>query len=173
MAENLPLAFNLLDKSSVQTCLNPLCFHASSTNPACIQCKMLSSATTTSTSSRKQAKCVCKSHSKSDAIGADAKTSTDQKKLNPTSNPTTTTTTNLNHTLTSLLKQNDTQTTANSYNVVSTRFDDPFHRRPCYFSHAKPAKSRRRVDNLNLAMSKTIQFKNSAGSINKDQVKVF
>lgn len=166
MAENLPLAFNLLDKSSVQTCLNPLCFHSSSANPACIQCKMLPSTTTiattsTSTSSRKQPKCVCKSHSKSDAV--DSK-STDQKKLNPTSNPT-----NLNHTLTSLLKQNDTQT-ASAYNVVSTRFDDPFHRRPCYFSHAKPAKSRKRVENLNLAMSKTIQFKNSAGSINKDQV---
>lgn len=179
LAENLPLAFDLLDKSSVQTCPHPLCFHASVSNPACVQCKMIPAGST----GRKQSKCVCKTqsagvknepsvvgqHQHQQVASINPKNAADlllaQKK--PSNSITNSA---LNPTLTSLLKQSDSQASS-SYNVISTRFDEPFHRRACYFNHTRPAKSKMRASaNLNLVMSKTIQFKNNASSFNKEQV---
>lgn len=177
-SENLPLAFDLLDRASLQTCSNSLCYHTLS-NRTCVQCKMSKSCT--------NSRCHCRTLQNQLSLSAKCEPKSidlqQQKKLSLSSNAAS------NPTLASLLKQSNNvgdtilfQSTsaaaaaANSYNVLSTRFDEPFHRRSCYFRHTKQSASyRSKWKDLNLGIKKTIQFKNTTTTTalnNKDQVYV-
>lgn len=177
-SENLPLAFDLLDRASLQTCSNSLCYHTLS-NRTCVQCKMSKSCT--------NSRCHCRTLQNQLSLSAKCEPKSvdlqqQQKKLSLSSNAAS------NPTLASLLKQSNNvgdtilfQSTSaaasNSYNVLSTRFDEPFHRRSCYFRHTKQSASyRSKWKDLNLGIKKTIQFKNTTTTTalnNKDQVYIY
>jgi hypothetical protein len=177
MAENLPLAFDILDKTSIQTCPNPMCSHSYSSS-VCIQCTILNNnGTNRKPTYPNFSKCNCKTLSaigdhllqqqqpttSSSALGIgnkigdlnnSQKRPLAQKDLGAS----------LNSTITAMMNQKSSElngvgSTASNYNVISTRFEEPFHRRECYFSHTKPNRRKDKQQKSCLGIRKTIQFK--------------
>lgn len=125
MNENLPLAFDLLDKAAISSCVNPMC-NSNSINVDCIRCSILNEHSIKLTNVKP--KCTCCD------VAVDA-SATESAQKNPLTSKDLSA--NFNSTLLSLLKTEPVtgNQRTNVYNV-GTRFAQPFHRRKCHFDHS-------------------------------------
>lgn len=159
LVENLPLAFDILDKSGFSACNNFVCTQASSTF-SCARCSYLDQSQKPASNSTK---CTCTSIKSPKALNT-----LSSKDLGSS----------LAQTVNSL---GQIKTEPNSLNLLpntSKLTQQAFHKRKCYFNHVKPNRSFKkykqfiskfRTNSTTVCLSKTLQFngRNSNSKVSK------
>jgi hypothetical protein len=149
--ENLPLAFDLIDKCQMNICTSSICSDNNNQNSACVRCSMLSNKNMGGSIS-----CTCATRSST------------------TNNPTATSTKTSPLVLSNPKKQiktetffnSDTMSTSGKYSMSKTSIStkvEPFHRRKCYFNHNKIENNYNKIANGNVSC----QAKNNSIRITK------
>ena len=155
--ENLPLAFDLLDKCQMNICTSSICLENNGQNLACVRCSMLSNKSTGG-----GCNCVARSSSGN----------------NPSANSTKTSPI----VLANQKKQIKTEPFFNSDNMsltgskqamgktsITTKIE-PFHRRKCYFDHniENDNKKSLHVKNNSIRITKTVKLGSTSSNLSKN-----